>query len=355
MRRLVPELHSEKAGCGTTIVREGWIMRSEPDTIEATSLQPNSLLATDVYCLGCDYNLRTLSPTALCPECATPVRTSLINPGDLIWLRKVRRGISLIMPVYLFILLSTVGVSLVVGHIVGNTLLPGMHTPMAVGRAAFSLIALIGIISLTLPGRRPPGTPAQPTLRRVIWILAVLFWLLVLGSWIETIRLRSSAKASTQVLTLFVLGGVWHAISYGLDMCIILYLGRLVSCWQRSLKWLTVVIAAIVGAIMLWMAAVDVLRYTLVRGVFAGTKTPLAWSLTSLINSTVIACDLIAPIVCLVYLRRCRALLTRVIANRRAEIDAPVDTPHSTSPQAIAVPGLASPPETDDSAGLPLR
>ncbi len=55
---------------------------------------------TDRQCVGCGYNLRTLTYDASCPECSTPVKNSLM--GDLLvfanprWLRRILMGLYLV-------------------------------------------------------------------------------------------------------------------------------------------------------------------------------------------------------------------------------------------------------------------
>lgn len=64
----------------------------QPDSVARDPLRLNS----DVFCVGCGYNLRTLSLDAVCPECALPLRQSLLTGGQLAWLKKVRRGLTLL-------------------------------------------------------------------------------------------------------------------------------------------------------------------------------------------------------------------------------------------------------------------
>src|SRR5207244_8750412 len=60
---------------------------------------PDDVVAVDLPCIRCGYNLRTLMVKARCPECHTPVRDSF-DPDRLIfaerrWLVWTRHGLTL--------------------------------------------------------------------------------------------------------------------------------------------------------------------------------------------------------------------------------------------------------------------
>ncbi len=59
-------------------------------------LDEHGRLDEDLLCLKCDYNLRSLTPTADCPECGTPVRRSqhrrTLRACSPQWLDRLRRG-----------------------------------------------------------------------------------------------------------------------------------------------------------------------------------------------------------------------------------------------------------------------
>ncbi|MGD8451179.1 MAG: hypothetical protein PVJ57_05120 [Phycisphaerae bacterium] len=64
-------------------------------------LDQDGRLAEDRRCSRCGYNLRGLEPAGDCPECAQPVRESLVSNqlryADRRWLRKVRLGLLLLL------------------------------------------------------------------------------------------------------------------------------------------------------------------------------------------------------------------------------------------------------------------
>ncbi len=64
-------------------------------------IQTTQSITEDLKCIGCGYNLRGLTPEKVCPECATPIRQSLVRNllrfADPSWLSKIRLGTALIL------------------------------------------------------------------------------------------------------------------------------------------------------------------------------------------------------------------------------------------------------------------
>ena len=102
------------------------------DSINIEVLDTEALtVATDVGCVGCGYNLRTLRIDALCPECAKPVVASL-RPDDLRfadtkWLRRVRAGVTsllmAVLAVFAGLILSAAGPMLVAFPLSSSTII----------------------------------------------------------------------------------------------------------------------------------------------------------------------------------------------------------------------------------------
>jgi hypothetical protein len=70
-------------------------------------------IGDDSLCIGCGYNLRTLPAGGVCPECSRPVIDSL-RPDDLKfadrrWLRRVRRGVTLLLAAWLAVVPLAIG------------------------------------------------------------------------------------------------------------------------------------------------------------------------------------------------------------------------------------------------------
>ena len=65
------------------------------------TMKAPAVVTLDVPCVGCRYNLRSLSHDAVCPECATPVGKSVAFPwlqfADVAWLKRLRRGVTRIL------------------------------------------------------------------------------------------------------------------------------------------------------------------------------------------------------------------------------------------------------------------
>lgn len=74
-------------------------MEDSPKSPTFIKLDDQGRIDHDLPCASCDYNLRTISPDATCPECGQVVTASL-DPTRLcfanrIWLRQITRGLTL--------------------------------------------------------------------------------------------------------------------------------------------------------------------------------------------------------------------------------------------------------------------
>jgi hypothetical protein len=67
-------------------------------SMESIPLDAQSLIAADLPCIHCGYNLRAQPPSGVCPECATPVMRSMrgdfLRFSDPDWLGIVTRGMN---------------------------------------------------------------------------------------------------------------------------------------------------------------------------------------------------------------------------------------------------------------------
>lgn len=86
-------------------------------TLAMPLLDAQGVIQADISCARCGYNLRGLSRTMACPECATPVAHSLM--GNMLataepeWLRTLRKGTTLkLWNILLTILFVLVGIVL---------------------------------------------------------------------------------------------------------------------------------------------------------------------------------------------------------------------------------------------------
>lgn len=120
-------------------------------------------LRATLRCIPCGYNLRGLALDGVCPECGTPVRQSLLRDdlrlADPVWLRKIQRGLLLLMlaigavvgTVLAFMLVARLLIT-VTADVIGDALVLMM---MVLIYLAAPVIGVCGLILSTTP--EPPG------------------------------------------------------------------------------------------------------------------------------------------------------------------------------------------------------
>lgn len=117
------------------------------DTLPPVKLDVNGMVADDISCRRCGYNLRSLSPAGRCPECGTAVGRSL--RGDLLqfsdpqWVDKLASGMNWIVASIVVGFFSGLILAFVGGILgaFGNTTVVFLGIPaMQLGLGAISLI-----------------------------------------------------------------------------------------------------------------------------------------------------------------------------------------------------------------------
>jgi hypothetical protein len=146
-----------------------------PDTTPAVPLDANGLLAADLACRKCSYNLRGLSVEGLCPECGRAIGLSVV--GDLLrysdpnWLRTLRRGINLILlDIILVVLLLIASIALTAA---GTAFTIRETTGSAIGFAIQGIFFLGGWF-LTMPDPSGIGEDLYGTSRKVIRVTLLI-------------------------------------------------------------------------------------------------------------------------------------------------------------------------------------
>ncbi len=150
----------------------------------------------DLACSTCDYNLRSLTLDAVCPECGSPTRRSF-EEGRLIfanrrWLRTLLTGVRIILWMLLAAVVSSVCLIIAVAAQPVFEALPGYEPfpAMAVIGVVAILIAigcmiawLAAVWKLTEPRPRATGErrPTHPALTSWIIVLSLLPCLALLG------------------------------------------------------------------------------------------------------------------------------------------------------------------------------
>lgn len=121
-------------------------------------------LGEDIPCRRCSYNLRGLRPDGLCPECGTPVglstRLPLLCYADPDWLRKVVRGLTIILWMILVSILATV-LAVVLQQV-------GLREFGQILALAAGVASLYGVWLMTTPDPSGIGEDPNITARKVV-------------------------------------------------------------------------------------------------------------------------------------------------------------------------------------------
>ncbi len=146
-------------------------MSGIPTHAKAIPFDEAGMIATDVPCIKCGYNLRGLDEGRVCPECGTAVGRSL--RGDFLkfcdpdWVGTVASGLNWVM--------AGIAIGFVGGLITGVLTRQGVAPPALFQGfiLLLSLVPLIGYWRLTAPD--PAATPDQGiTARRLVRVTQVL-------------------------------------------------------------------------------------------------------------------------------------------------------------------------------------
>ncbi|HNQ22247.1 MAG TPA: hypothetical protein PKK06_04050 [Phycisphaerae bacterium] len=198
---------------------------------DATSESPDvaGLIAIDLPCRGCGYNLRGLLPTGRCPECGVPISASchddLLCYGPPTWLATLQRGAWLIV-------WGTVG--MVAGLIVFDLVSPLL---MAVVKLAGGAVALYGVWLITQPDPSGIGDDQYVNDRRI-----VRFCVLV---GLVAYTLEVVWESGVKPVPLDIAKGLCHLVNAVGDFAMLSYFAKLagripavsLSLRARRLRW----------------------------------------------------------------------------------------------------------------------
>jgi hypothetical protein len=172
-------------------------MAQPTDYQPTVTLDADGHVATDISCLNCGYNLRTLSVEAVCPECAHPVRLSVsgqfLRFGAPQWVQRLSRGALLLVIAVATLIGGSVLMPMIMGVILAVTAPLTLASPtfmplLNIGQFAFGatvmVLAMIGLWWLTVRDpaarHRPEGITARRVQRICTWLMPVPFVLALL-------------------------------------------------------------------------------------------------------------------------------------------------------------------------------
>lgn len=164
--------------------------------LAGTVIDPDQPLTSDLPCVACEYNLRTIAAGACCPECGAPVARSLrghyLKTCDPDWVNQLARAAIQLMGAFVGVLIT--GLVLFTSSMVMAMM---SYDPSSEVLGVFILIAaglmflltmmfyLVGVLRLTTaqPRRLTPEGPMNfRTLFRLTTLAACLLGLLGFGA-----------------------------------------------------------------------------------------------------------------------------------------------------------------------------
>lgn len=134
------------------------------------AIDDNGLVAEDITCRLCGYNLRGLSPQGRCPECGSAVGRSVhgdfLRYSDPAWVKHLSDGAAwLIAAVFLAIGLGVLGQ--------GVDIVLGTRVYARLSSMAATAVSLFAYWKLTMPDPGNPETEALWNIRQMTRVLAV--------------------------------------------------------------------------------------------------------------------------------------------------------------------------------------
>jgi hypothetical protein len=133
-----------------------------------------TVIESDLHCIRCGYNLRTLSVEGRCPECGSLVCETIDADLPGRWRKRVRAGLLLLMLQNLHGLVSS-AIYATLFSLFGTANWPQSIFPLLQYMSCLHrlpmLVALVGAVLLT---RRPPDAPRQSGLDYLVWSIRLL-------------------------------------------------------------------------------------------------------------------------------------------------------------------------------------
>ena len=258
-------------------------------THEPTMKAP-AVVTLDVPCVGCRYNLRSLSHDAVCPECATPVGKSVAFPwlqfADVAWLKRLRRGVTRIL--WLILGIAVAYVLFIAIAVLASATRSGsfqVYGPFIATVAGFgaALTWLVCVWDLTAP--EPDGSPHARstsicTWARALIVAGVLGAVVLIGTVISiAAELAVTESPEREIVVIIAIGAtcwVSHAIGFFL---LLVHMRRIArrDVYTRLGKTMTVLvwggIAALIAALTVSLLTGFGMAYLVVGSAVAPTTT----------------------------------------------------------------------------------
>ncbi len=274
----------------------------QPPSLPDRLLTADVQVETDLYCIHCGYNLRTLSVAGLCPECGLAVEMSLMDDAEIKWLRGARRGVSWLFGVNCF--------STALWMLSYGLFLAGLF--IAFASACFRLLPIpIGIVltwAMFKTTRRSPylaggGLAGLGTVVRVLALVA-------LGTHFVRPMMYGLAPSHRLVWPFWMLNAM---VAVAANLACYTYLYRFLAAKQIQIRTLFSLLCVVAVA---WLALNEVVIFLQYQQFTAsGGATPFSDRFLRGVVNLATAAYFVVSVMELVFLYRCRARLAGIIGG----------------------------------------
>lgn len=289
---------SESDGSAAPSVESTCTAKPSPPPSTASSVQ------TDLYCIRCEYNLRTLPVDSVCPECSCPVLLSVSSDAEADWLKRVGRGLTLMYA-------SAVGLSLVALFWTAVSMLDiqvsfAFYQPLYIVTLLIGACLVVGIFKATKWSLYHPRSGLR-LLRTVARIACVAALFVAVGQERLPVWVPPSASLYYQVAALL------RVLDLLQEWLVATYLFLLLSAWGFRFRKLWMGILALTG--LLFISSVASLHFK-----YGSANAPGGMSALELWTERLLFASYVgANVTCVIFFRACRQGVARILSARAAK------------------------------------